>query len=85
MQGLISSRPVVFTGQRVIKLLVFGCGVSIVVVLIFTPASNGLFPLYVVISLLFDPMSGLDAADPEQVRPLVRRYLVPALTTSLDQ
>lgn len=39
----------------------------------------------IVISLLFDPMSGLDAADPEQVRPLVRRYLVPALTTSLDQ
>jgi NAD(P) transhydrogenase subunit beta len=65
LQGLMTSRPIVFTGQRVINLLVFAAAIVIGCILIFTPASNELFPLYIGLALLFGvllvvPIGGAD-------------------------
>jgi NAD(P) transhydrogenase subunit beta len=65
LQGVLPGRPVVYRGQNLTNLALMVAAISIVVVLIASPGSAGLFPLLAVLALAFGvlliiPIGGAD-------------------------
>ena len=65
LQEIMGSRPVMFAGQRLVNLLIFLAALACAGMLIFTPASSTLFPVFIGLSLLFGvllviPIGGAD-------------------------
>lgn len=65
LQEVMTTRPIMFTGQRLLNLLIFGAALAIAGLLIYTPTSSTLFPLFVGLALLFGvllviPIGGAD-------------------------
>ncbi|VWX49965.1 NAD(P)(+) transhydrogenase (Re/Si-specific) subunit beta [Novosphingobium sp. 9U] len=65
LQEIMNTRPIMFAGQRVVNALVFAAAIACAGVLIFTPPSSTLFPVFVGLALLFGvllviPIGGAD-------------------------
>lgn len=65
LQEVMTTRPIMFTGQRVLNLAIFVAALVIGGILIFTPTSSTLFPVFVGLALLFGvllviPIGGAD-------------------------
>lgn len=65
LQELVSTRPVVFKGQNFLNLLVLGTALLLGGVLIYAPGTTALFPIFVLLALLFGvfliiPIGGAD-------------------------
>ena len=65
LQELMTGRPIVFTGQRLVNLAVFVAAISVAGLLIVSPATTVLFPVFVALALLFGvllvvPIGGAD-------------------------
>ncbi|HXU57553.1 MAG TPA: NAD(P)(+) transhydrogenase (Re/Si-specific) subunit beta, partial [Verrucomicrobiae bacterium] len=65
LQEIMGSRPVMFAGQRLVNLIIFLAALACAGMLIFTPASSTLFPVFIGLSLLFGvllviPIGGAD-------------------------
>jgi len=65
LQEIMTTRPIMFAGQRPLNLLVFLGALAVGGVLIFTPTSAALFPLFIGLALLFGillviPIGGAD-------------------------
>lgn len=65
LQEIMPTRPIMFAGQRVLNLIVFAAALACAGVLIFTPSSSAVFPVFVGLALLFGvllviPIGGAD-------------------------
>ena len=65
LQEIMPTRPIMFTGQRIVNLAVFAAAMVIGGMLIFTPTSNALFPAFIALALIFGmllviPIGGAD-------------------------
>lgn len=65
LQELLPTRPMLYRGQNIVNLTIFAVAVGIVVYLIFEPSSETLFPVLIVLSLIFGvlliiPIGGAD-------------------------
>ncbi|AZI35543.1 NAD(P) transhydrogenase subunit beta [Caenibius tardaugens NBRC 16725] len=65
LQEIMPTRPIMFSGQRLINLAVFAAAIVIGGMLIFTPTSNALFPAFIALALIFGmllviPIGGAD-------------------------
>lgn len=65
LQEIMPTRPIMFAGQRAFNVVVFVAALACAGALIFTPASNQMFPVFVGLSLLFGvllviPIGGAD-------------------------
>ena len=65
LQEILPTRPVIFAGQRVVNLAVAVGAVAIAIALVANPAQSALFPVMVVLALLFGvllviPIGGAD-------------------------
>jgi len=65
LQEILGSRPVMFAGQRIVNLIVFGSAVGLGIALIAMPQATYLFPIFVGVTLLFGillviPIGGAD-------------------------
>lgn len=65
LQEIMPTRPIMFAGQRIVNVLVFAGALVCGGLLIFTPASSDLFPVFVGLALLFGvllviPIGGAD-------------------------
>src|SRR4051812_30909591 len=65
LQEILPGRPLTFPGQNFVNLGVFGLAVGIGVTLIFTPERTWLFPIFMLLSLVFGvllivPIGGAD-------------------------
>lgn len=65
LQEIIKTRPIIFPGQQGLNLLVFGAALVVASLLIYNPAQQELFTLFVVLSLVFGvllviPIGGAD-------------------------
>ncbi|HEX7852712.1 MAG TPA: NAD(P)(+) transhydrogenase (Re/Si-specific) subunit beta [Sphingobium sp.] len=65
LQEMMSTRPIMFPGQRILNVIIFAAALVIGGLLIFTPASSALFPVFVGLALLFGvllviPIGGAD-------------------------
>ncbi|MDR2857178.1 MAG: NAD(P)(+) transhydrogenase (Re/Si-specific) subunit beta [Novosphingobium sp.] len=65
LQEIMPTRPIMFTGQRAVNVLIFAAALVSAGMLIFVPASSQLFPVFIGLSLLFGvllviPIGGAD-------------------------
>lgn len=65
LQELMSTRPIMFTGQRLLNLVIFASAIVIGGLLIATPTDSALFPAFIGLALLFGvllviPIGGAD-------------------------
>jgi len=65
LQELMTTRPIMFRGQNLINMLVFVGALAVGGVLIYSPQTTALFPVFVVLALLFGvlliiPIGGAD-------------------------
>jgi NAD(P) transhydrogenase subunit beta len=65
LQELMPGRPIMFRGQRLLNVMIFGGALVCAGLLIFTPASSTLFPVFIGLTLLFGlllviPIGGAD-------------------------
>ena len=65
LQEIMPTRPIMFTGQRVLNIAIFAAALASAGMLIFVPTSSQLFPVFIGLSLLFGvllviPIGGAD-------------------------
>jgi NAD(P) transhydrogenase subunit beta len=65
LQGILPSRPMVYRGHNAVNLVLFGAAVAIAAYLTANPAHTGLFPVFVILGLVFGvllivPIGGAD-------------------------
>ena len=65
LQELMSTRPIMFPGQRILNVAAFAGALASAAMLIFVPTSSALFPLFIGLALLFGvllviPIGGAD-------------------------
>ena len=65
LQEILPTRPMTYRGQNIVNLGIFGLAAAIGVVLIFAPEKTWLFPIFMVLSLVFGvllivPIGGAD-------------------------
>jgi NAD(P) transhydrogenase subunit beta len=65
LQGILPSRPMVYRGHNAVNLVLFGGAVAIAAYLTAKPAHTGLFPVFVILGLVFGvllivPIGGAD-------------------------
>ena len=65
LQGILPSRPMVYRGHNAVNLVLFGGAVAIAAYLTANPAHTGLFPVFVILGLVFGvllivPIGGAD-------------------------
>jgi NAD(P) transhydrogenase subunit beta len=65
LQGILPSRPMVYRGHNAVNLVLFGAAVAIAAYLTANPARTGLFPVFVILGLVFGvllivPIGGAD-------------------------
>ena len=65
LQEIMKTRPITFPGQQVLNLVVFGAALAVGGYLIFNPAEQALFPVFIALALTFGillviPIGGAD-------------------------
>ncbi len=65
LQEVLPTRPITFRGQNMVNLATFGLAVAIGIYLIFSPEQTWLYPIFMVLSLIFGvlliiPIGGAD-------------------------
>lgn len=65
LQEVLPTRPITYRGQNIVNLATFGTAVAIGIVLIFSPEKTWLYPIFMVLSLIFGvllivPIGGAD-------------------------
>lgn len=65
LQELMPTRPIMFAGQRIVNVMIFAAALICAGILIFTPTSSVLFPVFIGLALLFGillviPIGGAD-------------------------
>src|SRR5438309_7546966 len=53
LQEILPQRPIVYRGQNIVSLAVLGSALGLAVALVFNPANTFLFPIMVVVALIF--------------------------------
>jgi NAD(P) transhydrogenase subunit beta len=76
LQELLPSRPLMFRGQQIVNLLVFGGAIAIALTLIASPSSTWLFPIFIALALLFGVLlvAPIGGADMPTVIALLNAY-----------
>ncbi|MDQ1516314.1 MAG: H+-translocating transhydrogenase subunit beta [Actinomycetota bacterium] len=65
LQGILPSRPIVYRGHNAVNMVLFGGAVAIAAYLTASPSHTGLFPVFVILGLVFGvllivPIGGAD-------------------------
>lgn len=65
LQEIMKTRPIMFPGQQLVNVLVFGAALAVAGFLIFNPTQSHLFPLFIALALVFGillviPIGGAD-------------------------
>jgi NAD(P) transhydrogenase subunit beta len=76
LQGIVRDRPWIYKGQNIVNLTVFGAALVLVGFLVYHPARATLFPIIIVISLIFGVMLviRIGGADMPTVISLLNSY-----------
>jgi NAD(P) transhydrogenase subunit beta len=77
LQEVLPQRPIVYKGQNYVSLSVLGGAVLLAIILILNPGLSGLFPLMVLISLIFGVLlvTPIGGADMPTVISLLNSYV----------
>jgi NAD(P) transhydrogenase subunit beta len=76
LQEILPTRPITFKGQNFVNLAIFGLAVMVGIALILSPETTWLFPVFVILSLLFGVMLivPIGGADMPTVIALLNSY-----------
>jgi NAD(P) transhydrogenase subunit beta len=76
LQEILPQRPIVYRGQNIVSLAVLGSALGLAVALVFNPANSFLFPIMVVVALIFGVLlvTPIGGADMPTVISLLNSY-----------
>jgi NAD(P) transhydrogenase subunit beta len=76
LQEILPQRPIVYRGQNIVSLTVLGSALGLAIALVFNPAHTFLFPIMVVVALIFGVMlvTPIGGADMPTVISLLNSY-----------
>ncbi|HVC00443.1 MAG TPA: NAD(P)(+) transhydrogenase (Re/Si-specific) subunit beta, partial [Candidatus Dormibacteraeota bacterium] len=76
LQEILPQRPITYRGQNIVSLSALGSAIGLGVVLMFRPGFSGLFPVMVIVSLLFGVLlvTPIGGADMPTVISLLNSY-----------
>jgi H+-translocating NAD(P) transhydrogenase subunit beta len=76
LQEILPQRPIVYRGQNIVSLMVLGSALALATALVFNPANSFLFPIMVVVALIFGVLlvTPIGGADMPTVISLLNSY-----------
>ncbi|HKW19077.1 MAG TPA: NAD(P)(+) transhydrogenase (Re/Si-specific) subunit beta [Terriglobales bacterium] len=76
LQEILPQRPIVYRGQNIVSLTVLGSALALAIALVFNPANSFLFPIMVVVALIFGVLlvTPIGGADMPTVISLLNSY-----------